>query len=124
MPLRWTIDHSRKFVHIVVADGPLALADLEEHFDATADAMGYAKLFGATRFEPVYSDSDVMAMGARLSRLHRHPGERPARDRRRTRPWKSRSGASPMSRRRSARPRSSGRKPEPAPGSPKRPPPA
>ena len=54
-------------MHIVVADGPLALADMEEHFDATADAMGYAKLFGATRFEPVYSDSDVMAMGARLS---------------------------------------------------------
>ena len=69
MPLRWTIDHSRKFVHIVVAEGPLTLKDMEEHFDAItlADAMGYAKLFDATRFEPVYSDSDVMAMGARLS---------------------------------------------------------
>jgi hypothetical protein len=69
MPLRWTIDHSRKFVHIVVADGPLTLADMEEHFDAiaVADAMGYAKLFDATRFQPVYSDDDVMAMGARLS---------------------------------------------------------
>jgi hypothetical protein len=69
MPLRWTIDHSKKFVHIVVDDGPLTLKDMEEHFDAiaVADAMGYAKLFDATRFEPVYSDSDVMAMGARLS---------------------------------------------------------
>ena len=69
MPLQWTIDHSRKFVHIVVADGPLTLADMEEHFDAlaVADAMGYAKLFDATRFQPVYSDDDVMAMGARLS---------------------------------------------------------
>lgn len=69
MPLRWTIDHSRKFVHIVVADGPLTLQDMEEHFDAiaVADAMGYAKLFDATRFQPVYSDEDVMAMGARLS---------------------------------------------------------
>ena len=69
MPLRWTIDHSRQFVHIVVADGPLTLADMEEHFDAiaVADAMGYAKLFDATRFEPIYSDSDVMAIGARLS---------------------------------------------------------
>lgn len=69
MPLRWTIDHSRKFVHIVVADGPLTLADMEEHFDAiaVADAMGYAKLFDATRFQPVYTDEDVMAMGARLS---------------------------------------------------------
>ena len=34
MPLRWTIDHSRKFVHIVVANGPLTLTDMEEHFDA------------------------------------------------------------------------------------------
>ena len=69
MPLRWIIDHSRKFVHIVVADGPLTLKDMEEHFDAiaVADAMGYAKLFDATRFQPVYSDGDVMAMGARLS---------------------------------------------------------
>jgi hypothetical protein len=69
MPLQWKIDHSRKFVHIVVADGPLTLADMEEHFDAlaVADAMGYAKLFDATRFQPVYSDDDVMAMGARLS---------------------------------------------------------
>jgi hypothetical protein len=69
MPLLWKIDHSRQFVHIVVADGPLTLADMEEHFDAIAveNAMGYAKLFDATRFQPVYSDSDVMAMGARLS---------------------------------------------------------
>jgi hypothetical protein len=69
MPLQWKIDHSRQFVHIVVADGPLTLPDMEEHFDAIAveNAMGYAKLFDATRFQPVYSDSDVMAMGARLS---------------------------------------------------------
>jgi len=69
MPLQWTIDHSKKFVRIVVGDGPLTLKDMEEHFDAIAvgNAMGYAKLFDATRFQPVYSDSDVMAMGARLS---------------------------------------------------------
>jgi hypothetical protein len=69
MPLQWKIDHSKKFVHIVVADGPLTLTDMEEHFDAIfmANAMGYAKLFDATRFQPVYSDGDVMAMGARLS---------------------------------------------------------
>jgi hypothetical protein len=69
MPLRWEIDHDRQFVHIVVEDGPLVLKDMEEHFDAIAlaNAMGYAKLFDATRFQPVYSDQDVMAMGARLS---------------------------------------------------------
>jgi hypothetical protein len=74
MPLQWKIDHSKKFVHIVVAAGPLTLKDMEEHFDAiaVADAMGYAKLFDATRFEPVYSDSDVMAMGARLSAYTAH----------------------------------------------------
>lgn len=74
MPLKWTIDHSRKFVHIVVAEGPLTLQDMEEHFDAiaVADAMGYSKLFDATRFEPVYSDDDVMMMGARLSAYTAH----------------------------------------------------
>lgn len=74
MPLRWTIDHAKKFVHIVVGDGPLTMSDMEEHFDAIAiaGAMGYAKLFDATRFEPVYSDSDVMAMGARLSAYTAH----------------------------------------------------
>jgi hypothetical protein len=42
---------------------------MEEHFDsiAVAEAMGYAKLFDMSRIEPVYSDDDVMAMGARLS---------------------------------------------------------
>lgn len=74
MPLRWTIDHSNKFVHIVVAEGPLTLRDMEEHFDAiaAADAMGYAKLFDATHAEPVYSDDDVMMMGARLSAYTAH----------------------------------------------------
>lgn len=71
MPLRWKIDHARQFVHIVVAEGPLVLKDMEEHFDAlaVAGAMGYAKLFDATNFKAIYlySDEDVMAMGARLS---------------------------------------------------------
>lgn len=68
MPLRWKIDHAEKFIHIV-ADGAVTLEDMEEHFDAiaVADAMGYAKLFDASRLDPVYSDDDVMAMGARLS---------------------------------------------------------
>ena len=68
MPLRWQIDHQRKFVHIV-AEGPVTIEQMEEHFDAiaVADAMGYAKLFDATRAEPLYTDDDVMRMGARLS---------------------------------------------------------
>lgn len=68
MPLRWDIDHSRKFVHIV-AEGPVTLKEMEAHFDAimVANAMGYAKLFDASHAQPTYSDDDVMAMGARLS---------------------------------------------------------
>ena len=68
MPLRWEILHAQKLVHIV-AEGAVTREELEEHFDAivVADAMSYAKLFDATRAEPVYGDDDVMLMGARLS---------------------------------------------------------
>jgi len=68
MPLRWQILHPQKLVHIV-AEGKVTLQEMEEHFDAimVADAMPYAKLFDATLAEPVYSDDDVMTMGARLS---------------------------------------------------------
>ena len=68
MPLRWEIFHAQKFVHII-AEGPVTLKEMEEHFDAiaVADAMGYSKLFDATLVKPVYDDDDVMMMGARLS---------------------------------------------------------
>lgn len=68
MPLRWEIHHEQRLVHIV-ADGPVTLKELEDHFDAimVADAMPYAKLFDATRAEPIYGDDDVLTMGARLS---------------------------------------------------------
>ncbi len=68
MPLRWEIHHPQKLVHIV-AEGPVTLKEMEEHFDAifVADAMPYAKLFDATHADPIYSDDDVMTMGARLS---------------------------------------------------------
>lgn len=68
MPLRWEILHPQKLVHIF-AEGPVTLKEMEDHFDAivVADAMPYAKLFDATLVEPIYSDDDVMMMGARLS---------------------------------------------------------
>ncbi|MFI5000237.1 MAG: hypothetical protein ACHQK9_10210 [Reyranellales bacterium] len=68
MPLRWEILHSQKLVHIV-AEGPVTLKEMEDHFDAivVANAMPYAKLFDATRAEPKYDDHDVLMMGARLS---------------------------------------------------------
>ena len=68
MPLRWEILHPQKLVHIV-AEGPVTLKEMEDHFDAifVADAMPYAKLFDASNADPIYSDEDVMTMGARLS---------------------------------------------------------
>jgi len=68
MPLRWEILHSQKLVHIV-AEGPVTLKEMEEHFDAimVADAMPYAKLFDASLGNPMYDDKDVLMMGARLS---------------------------------------------------------
>jgi hypothetical protein len=68
LPLRWQIDHAQKFVHIV-GEGPVTIEQMEEHFDAiaVAHAMGYAKLFDASLVQPLYTDDDVLRMGARLS---------------------------------------------------------
>ncbi|MDP1909119.1 MAG: hypothetical protein Q8K85_12525 [Hyphomicrobium sp.] len=68
MPLRWAILHPEKLIHIV-GEGPVTLKEMEDHFDAlvVADVLPYAKLFDATAADPVYSDDDVMTMGARLS---------------------------------------------------------
>lgn len=68
MPLKWKIFHDQKLVHIV-AEGRVTLPEMEEHFDAlaVADVLQYGKLFDASSADPVYTDDDVMAMGARLS---------------------------------------------------------
>ncbi|WP_422034221.1 hypothetical protein [Reyranella sp.] len=68
MPLRWEILHPQKLIH-VIAEGEVTLKEMEAHFDAlvVANALVYSKLFDATRLEPVYDETDVMAMGARLS---------------------------------------------------------
>jgi hypothetical protein len=68
MPLRWDIRHDERLVH-VIAEGPVTLKELEAHFDAlvVADALEYAKLFDAAKGEPVYTDDDIMTLGARLS---------------------------------------------------------
>ena len=68
MPLKWEIFHDQKLVH-VVARGQVTLPEMEEHFDAlaVADVLQYGKLFDATAADPIYTDQDVMAMGARLS---------------------------------------------------------
>lgn len=73
MPIRWEILHDERFVHIV-ADGPLLREELEAHFDdmVVQNALSYAKLFDATKMEPVYDDNDVLMMGARLSAYTAH----------------------------------------------------
>jgi hypothetical protein len=68
MPLKWDIFHDQKLVHII-AEGRVTRPEMEEHFDAlaVADVLQYGKLFDATKADPIYTDEDVMAMGARLS---------------------------------------------------------
>lgn len=57
MPLRWEILHAERLIHIV-AEGKVTLKEMEAHFDAlvVADVLSYAKLFDATRAEPIYDD--------------------------------------------------------------------
>lgn len=68
MPLKWEILHDQKLVHIL-AEGRVTLPEMEEHFDAlaVADVLQYGKLFDASKADPIYTDADVLAMGARLS---------------------------------------------------------
>ena len=68
MPLRWKVLHDQKLVHIV-AEGAITRKDLEDHFDVMVveEVLEYGKLFDARQAEPVYSDEDVLALGARLS---------------------------------------------------------
>ena len=68
MPVRVEVQHPERLVKVVL-EGPVRLKDMEEHFDKIVleNAMGYAKLVDCTRAEPIYSDDDVMTMGARLS---------------------------------------------------------
>lgn len=68
MSLRWDIRHDEKLVH-VIAEGPVTLKELEGHFDAlvVANALEYGKLFDASKAYPVFTDEDIMELGARLS---------------------------------------------------------
>ena len=68
MPLTWEIFHDQRLVR-VIALGRVTLPEMEEHFDAlaVADVLQYAKLFDASQADPIYTETDVMAMGARLS---------------------------------------------------------
>jgi hypothetical protein len=68
VPLRYTIDHDQRLVH-VQTEGTVHLADILDYLDAVAvkEAMPYAKLFDASGGDFVLSDSDMMVLGARVS---------------------------------------------------------
>ncbi|CAN5761918.1 hypothetical protein BH11PSE3_BH11PSE3_02090 [soil metagenome] len=68
MPIHFKIDHKARYVEAKF-DGVLALKDVEEFCDAVvaADALPYRKLIDGRTASGVYTDSDVMALGARIS---------------------------------------------------------
>jgi hypothetical protein len=70
MPIKYTIDHDRKFVE-AVCDGDVGLADVEGFLDALVvqNAIPYPKLFDGRHAVPKYTDlnNDMMMMAARIS---------------------------------------------------------
>lgn len=73
MPVRCTIDHDRRFVH-VEAKGPVTIDDVLGYFDrlVVENAMPYPKLFDASLAEANLSDQDMMTLGARVSAYALH----------------------------------------------------
>jgi hypothetical protein len=68
MPIHFTIDHAKRFVH-ARAEGVCELKDVEAFADAVVsqDAMPYAKLFDGRLATAKYTSDDVMMLGARVS---------------------------------------------------------
>ena len=68
MPLRYTIDHDQRLVH-VQTEGVVRLAEILDYLDAVAvkEAMPYAKLFDTSGGNLILSDDDMMTLGARVS---------------------------------------------------------
>jgi hypothetical protein len=68
MPVKFNIDHVRRFVD-VEARGEVMLQDVLAYFDAlvTDDGMPYRKLLDFRGVVPKLTDDDVMVLGARVS---------------------------------------------------------
>ena len=68
MPIRFTIDHAKRFVH-ARAEGEITLKDIEAFSDAVmiANALPYRKLFDGRGAYGKYDDNDMMMLGARVS---------------------------------------------------------
>jgi hypothetical protein len=68
MPIRFTIDHEKRFVH-ACAEGEATLKDVEAFLDAVIieNALPYRKLFDGRTAIPIYVQDDMMLLGARAS---------------------------------------------------------
>jgi hypothetical protein len=68
MPVRYTIDHAKRFVH-AVAENEVTLDDIETFLDAVmvAEALPYRKLFDGRIAFGKYTDQDLMQLAARIS---------------------------------------------------------
>ena len=68
MPIEFTIDHDKKFIHARVL-GTIELKDLEGFMDAVVagNALAYRKLFDGTKGDGTYTDGDVMTLAARAA---------------------------------------------------------
>lgn len=67
MPVQWTISKPHRLV-IAVARDELRLEDVENYLDgvAVAEALPYRKIFDTTHATMMLSDTDMMALGARI----------------------------------------------------------
>lgn len=68
MPIEYTIDHDKRFVHARVL-GVISLKDIEDFTDAVLahDALTYRKLFDASQGDGTYDDHEVMTLAARAA---------------------------------------------------------
>jgi hypothetical protein len=68
MPIEFTIDHEKRFVHARVL-GVITLKDIEDFTDKVVaqNALTYRKLFDASKGDGTYTDEDVMALAARAA---------------------------------------------------------
>lgn len=68
MPIEYTIDHDKRFVHARVL-GVISLKDIEDFTDAVVaqDALTYRKLFDGSKGDGTYNDQDVMTLAARAA---------------------------------------------------------
>jgi hypothetical protein len=68
MPIEYTIDHEKRFIHARVL-GVIALKDIEDFTDVVVaqNALTYRKLFDGTQGDGSYDDQDVMALAARAA---------------------------------------------------------